>query len=171
MPGRLRLPESIDDLFLFRIHRLLAAPGARIVRMCEGQLGITWREWRVLASLHPHAQLLSSELAVATHLDRARTSRAITSLVKKGLIERKVRPSDKRQVDVCITANGRALYEKFFPVVIRLNGELLEGLSDMQIDLLSQVLSHCQQRAATMALQDDGVRSVRSRGGRDRQRP
>ena len=170
MPGPLRQPESIDDLLLFRLHRLLATPGARIVRLCEGQLGITWREWRVLASLQPHRQLLSSELAQATHLDRVRTSRAITSLAEKGLVARSARPGDRRRVDVSLTAAGRALYTRFFPVVVQLNNELLDGLSDTQVAQLGALLEHCQQHADGMARQDDGVRAVRTAGGRSRLR-
>lgn len=83
MANKLTQPTQIDDLLLYRLRRLVATGGATVIRMCEGQLGITWREWRVMASLRPGVSLLSSELAVHAQLDRARTSRAITSLVSK----------------------------------------------------------------------------------------
>ncbi len=53
MTNKLTQPTQIDDLLLYRLRRLVATGGATVIRMCEGQLGITWREWRVMASLRP----------------------------------------------------------------------------------------------------------------------
>lgn len=52
-----------------------------VIRLCEGRLGITRREWRIIALLAQDEGLLSSQLAERAQLDRARTSKAITSLV------------------------------------------------------------------------------------------
>ena len=107
MTNKLTQPTQIDDLLLYRLRRLVATGGATVIRMCEGQLGITWREWRVMASLRPGVSLLSSELAVHAQLDRARTSRAITSLVSKKLVLRQLVPHDQRKATVTLTDKGR----------------------------------------------------------------
>ena len=78
-------PRTIDDLFLYRISRLLVTGGAQVIRLCEGTFGITRREWRILALLAQGDGLLSSELAGRAQLDRARTSRAVTALAAKQL--------------------------------------------------------------------------------------
>mgnify|MGYP003407364304 CR=1 FL=1 len=85
------------------------------MRMCERDYGITRREWRVLSSLADVEGVLSSELAVRATLDRARTSRAITSLTDKGLLRREPKPSDRREVHVFLTERGRAVYAEVFP--------------------------------------------------------
>jgi len=110
MPESLTNPASVQDLLLYRLSRLLATGGGPIIRLCEGQLGITWREWRVIASLRPGVTLLSSELAQHTQLDRARTSRCITSLWAKGLIDRQAVPGDMRKASVCLTEKGREIH-------------------------------------------------------------
>ena len=52
MPSpRLSAPQGLDDLLLYRLSRLLGVAGAPVIRLCEGQFGITRREWRVLALL------------------------------------------------------------------------------------------------------------------------
>lgn len=81
--SRLEAPQSMDDLLLFRISRILGVGGSLVIRLCEGRFGITRREWRIIALLHQGDSLLSSELALRAQLDRARTSRAIGSLVSK----------------------------------------------------------------------------------------
>ena len=95
-------PRTIDDLFLYRISRLLVTGGAQVIRLCEGTFGITRREWRILALLAQGDGLLSSELAGRAQLDRARTSRAVTVLAAKQLVSRNPRP-----VDTLVQAQAR----------------------------------------------------------------
>ena len=147
MDSKLAKPKVIDDLLLYRVNRLLSTGGAAVIRMCEGQLGITRREWRVMASLKPSGNMLSSELAEHAQLDRARTSRAISSLVVKGLINRQIVPSDQRKATVTLTDKGRTMYESFFPVVAGLNQRLLQGLSDEVLTTLDTALTHIQSEA------------------------
>ena len=84
--------RSLDDLLLYRLSRLLAVAGSLVIRLCEGRFGITRREWQLIATLACHGELNSSQLAEHAQLDRARTSRAIGSLVDKGLASRTVPP-------------------------------------------------------------------------------
>ena len=168
MRSTLTSPKSIDDFLLFRMHRVLAHGGGTIRRLCEGQLGITWREWRLIASLKPGVSMLSSELAQHAQLDRARTSRGITSLVTKGLIARQTVPNDQRKATVCLTDKGRTMYESFFPVVAELNHRLVQSLSADELAVLDKALLAIQAEAEKM-LDDDGLPKANRRrsGNRD----
>src|SRR5262245_61971516 len=77
--------QSLDGLLLYRLSRLLGVAGSMVIRLCEGRFGITRREWRLIATLASRGALGSSQLAEHAQLDRARTSRAVGSLVAKGL--------------------------------------------------------------------------------------
>jgi DNA-binding MarR family transcriptional regulator len=166
MHSKLTKPDVIDDLLLYRLSRLLATGGATVIRLCEGQLGITWREWRLIASLRPGVSLLSSELALHAQLDRARTSRAISTLVTKGLIDRQIVPSDQRKAKVTLTAKGRSMYESFFPVVAELNQRLLEGLGDDAISTLDSALTHIQTEAEKLQNEAGQPKANRRRSGK-----
>lgn len=140
-------PALIDSLLLYRISRVLAAAGGTVLRWCEGGRGITWREWRLIATLGPQRQMLSSELASATRLDRARTSRAIGSLVHKGLMQRQSVAGDARKVCLCLTPAGVALFEEFFPVVQAFNAQLVAPLSAQERATLDRALETMQHQA------------------------
>lgn len=166
MPSsRLSAPQSLDDLLLYRLSRLLGVAGAPVIRLCEGQFGITRREWRVLALLARDEGLLSSELAERAQLDRARTSKAITSLVAKKLLHREARPGDRRQAALALTQNGRALYEALFPLVLQINRDLLACLAGVDVARLDAALDALQQRAETLAGQATLPKADRRRGG------
>jgi DNA-binding MarR family transcriptional regulator len=109
-----------------------------VIRLCEGRYGITRREWRVLAALVHEAGLLSSELAERVQLDRARTSRAVTSLVAKGLVHRQTQPGRPAPGHAGPDARRRALHDAMFPLVRDLNHELLALLDDSQVAQLDR---------------------------------
>lgn len=162
--SRLRAPQGLDDLLLYRISRLLGVAGAPVIRLCEGQFGITRREWRVLALLAQDDGLLSSQVAEKAQLDRARTSKAITSLVAKKLLRREARPGDRRQAALVLTEDGRALYAALFPLVLQINRDLLACLAGSDVDGFDAALDALQGRADALAAQSQLPKADRRRG-------
>ncbi len=165
MATKLAQPEVISDLLLQRLSRLLSVASVPVIRLCEGQFGITRREWRVMASLRPGVSLLSSELAEQAELDRARTSRAISSLVAKGLIDRRIVESDQRKATVTLTDKGCCLYESLFPIVSEINQHLLQGLSKDALITLDAALTHIQTKAENLQKAGGQPKANRRRSG------
>lgn len=143
-------PQTLDDMLLYAMWQLQACAGSVVVRLCESEFGITRREWRVLAQLAAHEGVQSSELARHASLDRARTSRALTGLAAKGLVERTPREGDRREVLVHLTAQGRALHAALLPRVAQVNRELLSALGEGEVRQLARFLERLQQQAEAM---------------------
>ena len=152
---RLAQPEILDDLLLYRLSRLQAAAGGVVLRYCEGQFGITRREWRILAVLAARGPIGSSGLAEQAHLDRPRTSKAVTALVGKKLISRTSRAGDARHIQLALTPAGVALHSELFPLVSQINREVLAALEPGETAKLGEMLERLQQRADLMAGQND----------------
>ena len=162
---------SVDDMLLYRLSHLTGAAGAMVVRLCEGGYGITRREWGVLAQLHGEPQgLPPSILAERMRRDRARTSRTLTALLGKGLIERVVLPHDRRSARVSLTPAGQSLYDELMPQVQAINARILEVLAPPQKLALDQALESLRVQAQHL-LDDMGPvlpKADRRRGGRKR---
>jgi DNA-binding MarR family transcriptional regulator len=165
---RLAAPASLDDVLLYRISRLLSTAGSMVIRLCEGSFGITRREWRLIALLAQEDGVLSSQLAQRAQLDRARTSRAITSLVAKKLVKRAIGPADRREVRLTLTEPGRKLYSQLFPLVLQINRELLSALPAAQLKSMDASLNALQAQAEVMVAQAQLPKANRRRGGRMR---
>jgi len=163
----LRDPAALDDLLLYRLSRLLAVGGSTVIRLCEGRFGITRREWRVIARLAEEEELLSSELADRIQLDRARTSRAVTSLVTKKLVRRQAGTADRRHARLALTDKGRGLHAALFPLVCEINRGLLAPLSADEVRRLEDMLDRLQSRADGMVAAASALpKADRRRGGR-----
>lgn len=160
---------SLDDLLLYRLGQLSAKAGAMVIRLCEGGYGITRREWAVLAQLHGLPQgMLPSALAERMHRDRARTSRTLTALQRKGLVERVVLAHDRRSARVSLTPAGQALYDGLMPQVQAINARILEVLEPAQKQALDVALE-CLRGQAQRLLDEMGPelpKADRRRGGR-----
>jgi DNA-binding MarR family transcriptional regulator len=165
---RLRQPTGLDDLLLYKLSRLLAVGGSMVIRLCEGRFGITRREWRVIARLAQEQDLLSSELADRIQLDRARTSRAVSSLVAKKLVRRATGVADRRQARLSLTEKGRALHQALFPLVSEINQGLLAALATDEVQHLDAMLATMQQQADRMVDAAELPKADRRRGARAR---
>jgi DNA-binding MarR family transcriptional regulator len=145
--------RPLDDLLLYRLSRLVGVAGGMVIRLCEGRFGITRREWRLIAVLASRGELGSSQLAEHAQLDRARTSKAVGSLVEKQLVSRVARSGDRRQVLLGLTEAGQALYEELFPLVTSINAELMGALGKEDAAQLDKSL-HCLQARAERMVQE-----------------
>ncbi|MDM0068140.1 MarR family transcriptional regulator [Variovorax sp. J31P207] len=157
--------RPLDDLLLYRLSRLIAVGGSMVIRLCEGRFGITRREWRLIATLASRGELSSSQLAGRAQLDRARTSKAVGSLVAKGLLSRTHPAGDRRQVLLGLTASGQALYDELFPLVSRINADLLGALDEETATRLDDALRRLQAQAERMAGEAVLPKADRSRRG------
>lgn len=167
--SRLAQPELLDDLLLYRLGRLVSTAGTMVIRLCEGGFGITRREWRAIAWLgRSPGPVRPSELSEHIQLDRARTSRAVTSLVAKGLLRRDTASSDRREALLSLTEQGRALYDALMPAVRVLNQELLSVLSAEDIERLDTSLASLTVQARRMAERAELPKADRRHGGRNR---
>ncbi|WP_288251819.1 MarR family transcriptional regulator [uncultured Hydrogenophaga sp.] len=147
---RLLYPERQADFLLYRLYRIHITAGRKVVQMCEARHGMTRREWRVLSFLAENEGVLSSELAERAMLDRARTSRTITSLAGKRLIERRPKPHDRREVQIFLSEEGRRVHQDIFPRIAAVNHALVEGLSSQQRQALDALVAHVQAQADAM---------------------
>ena len=157
--------RPLDDLLLYRLSRLVGVAGGMVIRLCEGRFGITRREWRLIAVLASRGELGSSQLAEHAQLDRARTSKAVGSLVEKQLVSRVARSGDRRQVLLGLTEAGQALYEELFPLVTSINAELMGALGKEDAAQLDKSLHRLQARAERMVQEAVLPKADRGRRG------
>ena len=160
-----RRREPLEELLLYRLSRLVVVTGRMVTRLCEGRFGITRREWRLLVTLASLGELGSSQLAEHAQLDRARTSKAVGSLVTKDLISREARAGDRRQVTLALTARGRALYDELFPLVSAINAELGSALDAQEGARFDAALLKLQAEADAMLANAVLLKVDRSRRG------
>ncbi len=166
--SRLLKPQGLGDLLLYRLGRLYATAGTMTLRVCEGEFGITRREWRLLALLADSGPLQPSQLAENADLDRARTSRALSTLIGKRLVERETMANDRRLALVRLSSQGRALHARMLPRIVEINQALLSELTAADVRRLDALMTLLQQRARALISETPWPKLNRRRGRRAR---
>ena len=107
-PARERLP--IDDSIFFRLVRVVNLTARPFSESIGKAHRLSLNEWRVLLVLANHAGVAASDVATLTGLDKMSVSRALSGLVQRGRVVRRVDPADKRRLLLRLSAAGERLY-------------------------------------------------------------
>ena len=109
--------------------------------------GVTPQEWRFLAVLSERDGQGVSELAEMSVVERTRTSRIVDAMEKRGLVRKRVYGADRRMTIIELTAAGRAKFREVLPVVRKVHGYLMHGLSQSEFDALMKTLRKMKDNA------------------------
>ena len=92
--------------------------------------GLDIPEWRVLATLgFRHDACSAQYIAQCTRTHKSTISRAVTSLMKRQIVERVENEDDRREFRLRLTRKGVTLYEELIPRLLRKEQEILSCLS------------------------------------------
>src|SRR5215510_13067504 len=132
------------DLFKFvpfRLNRLAAEVSSALSAEYATRYGLDIPEWRVLATLgFRHDPCSAQYVADCTRTHKSTISRAVTSLMKRQMIERVENEDDRREFRLRLTRKGRALYEELIPRLLRREQEILSCLSAQERKDLAALL-------------------------------
>jgi len=108
------------------------------------ELNLAVIEWYILRVLYEQDGQMASHLAKA--VGRAATSFTpiLDQLERKGLIERRTHPSDRRGVQIYLTKQGRALQPKVDAMAERIEKKLSQRIADKDWQGYQQVVANFQ---------------------------
>ncbi len=103
---------------------------------------LTHYEYMLLGTLQRSGAMRLSDLAAATNATLPRTSKVVSRLRERGLVESRENANDRRSVEIALTGEGRRqtvlATPGHFDTVHRL---VLDHLSDEQLEALSDALA------------------------------
>ena len=121
------------DLFKFvpfQLNRLAAEVSSALSAEYAARYGLDIPEWRVLATLgFRHEPCSAQYVADCTRTHKSTISRAVTSLLRRQIIERVENADDRREFRLQLTRKGADLYEELIPRLLRREQEILSCLS------------------------------------------
>jgi len=157
-PKEKRALFELEQLLTFRLSSIYSLISAGTSQEL-GQYGLVLREWRVMAMLAGQQPISASELVARSPLDKASASRAVASLVERGLVSATPSPVDARMKILELTDAGWELYGKVAPWSLRRQKALMGVLTSTERNLLISMLNRIEKEAARH------VRGGRSPGG------
>jgi len=134
-----------------KLHPLaqIAAIAQSIRRFLETGLAskdLTFNRYNLLQRLMEDPVMLPSQLAERLAINRPTVTVILRNLEKKGWIERKTDPENRRNVHVRLTEAGKQKAESVRSWMIRVKGSFdpLIGLSENELKMLESLLARIQ---------------------------
>lgn len=136
----------LERTFTHRMHTLHKLTDRISQAAYLADAGLPLGEGRCLAAVGSFAPLSVKDVARQANLDKSQASRAVQSLVDKGLVAKQSSPVDGRGVVLTLTAQGRRVWQRVMAVIERRNEEILaclDAAERRELDrLLGRVLEH-----------------------------
>ena len=107
----------------------------------EERFGLSRAEFVVIYSLGLLDGVTASEIAASTAFPKNTLSRAVNRISKLGLIRRNEDGNDRRQHNLTLTPQGRALFDEAMPRFSALETEILAPLSLVEQETLSALMA------------------------------
>lgn len=119
---------------------------ALIAKAYEVKFGLSIPQWRLLAVLNQESPLSQLELVNRTFMDKVMVSRTVSSLIARGLIERKTQKADKRLQALSLTKDGQVVVDEIIPIAKELEAKILAPFSKEEILSLEGLLDALTRR-------------------------
>ena len=130
----------------FLLRLCLQETGQVFERGCA-EVGLTPRQFDFLFVLDEVGETTQDRLARILVLDRSTAGLVIGILERKGFVERRVAPADRRKRLVRSTASGRAAFAKASPAAEAARARLFERLSEGEGRQLMRLLRRISEPA------------------------
>src|SRR5690625_3847517 len=137
----LRLVDNISISYANRIAFLTNFYREPLLRKMEQEFKIIRPEWTILICLYYQNNLNPRDICEFTEQPRNTISRAVYSLVEKGLITQKKDQEDARRKVLTLTEQGREMYEAIMPMFEEGEREMLACLSKKEREQLDVLLT------------------------------
>jgi len=130
----------------FRMNRLAAEISQALSSEYRDRYGIDIPEWRVIATLgFRGAPCTAQSIVESTRTHKSTISRAVASLMARGLIERVENPADRRENSLQLSRDGKVLYQGLIPRLLAREREILSCLSPSELAQFEQALTKIEQ--------------------------
>ncbi len=136
--------EGATPTLLYLMKQVELAVRARLDELVR-PAGLTALQYTALTVLEQHPDLTSAHLARNSFVTAQSMADMVTTLRERGLIDRHQDPTDRRRLVLSLTADGKALLDRYRQAVVDLEAEMLRDLSPEDAHALRAAMLSCRE--------------------------
>ncbi|MGH7013373.1 MAG: MarR family winged helix-turn-helix transcriptional regulator [Stellaceae bacterium] len=131
---------DLNDYLPYLLNRVGVALALHFGKAALARYGLSIEMWRVLVALSANGGQRQVDLGGLTSIDSSTLSRMVTRLARLGFVARHRSTADSREVEVALTAKGRAALRRLIPVARRYETVAAAGLAPTELAALKRTL-------------------------------
>ena len=138
---------TLERYLPYRLSILSNRVSTLVATSYKGRFGLSITQWRIMAVLGEYPGVSADEISLKTQIEKSLISRAISDLLKRELINRRVSKEDKRRTQIVLTDTGYEVYSQIVPLSLKYEQQMLCCLSPNEQALLSELIDRLYANA------------------------
>lgn len=106
----------------------------------RGKYGLSGGQWKVILVLSVQNGLSQKDLAERIFVDSTTLVPIIDGMERKGLVERKIDPKDRRNNNVFLTAKSESFVDPITEIVLRMRKIFFKDISESDLEFTKNTL-------------------------------
>jgi DNA-binding MarR family transcriptional regulator len=143
---------TLERYLPYRLSILSNKVSTLVAKAYQDKFALSITEWRIMAVLGEYTGVSADEVSIKTQIEKSLISRAISKLLKRKLIERKVSKEDKRRSQISLSDTGYAVYSEIVPLSLQYEAKLLAALEIEEQAQLSELIDRLYAHAERLEL-------------------
>jgi len=143
---------ELEKFLPYRLSVLAQLVSESLHDLYAGPFSLTVTQWRVMAALGRFAPLTASDVGKRIVMDKVAVSRAVSGLMKRGLVERATDKADRRRASLRLSARGRAMHARIVPMALAYEARLYEALNADERQIFNTLSDRLFARAEALRL-------------------
>ncbi len=135
----------LEQTLTYQLHQLSRLIDRQLDYSAIERIPLNAGEGRTIAVLGYYGTLSVVKLARLANLDKSQASRAVVSLVNKGIIEKRNDSRDARAFELFLTEAGRQVYSDIIDLIVQRNELALRTLTPREKQTLFGLFSKIHQ--------------------------
>lgn len=123
-------PFTLEDFIPYKLAVASTRVSRRFEKIYQERFGLNMPEWRVLAHLSVSGKVSVREIHQRVDMDKSKISRAASRLEDRGLLNKDPHPTDRRLLELTLTAQGQQMVAELAPLAQDYQAELLADLGN-----------------------------------------
>ena len=127
----------------------------------RGQYGLSGAQWKVILSLSIQNGLSQKDLAERIFVDSTTLVPIIDGMEKKGLVERRTDPKDRRNNNVFLTAKSESFVDPITEIILRMRKIFFKNIPENDLESAKNILKKISANADSyLAEREDKIQEL-----------
>ena len=113
----------------------------------RGQYGLSGGQWKVILSLSIQNGLSQKDLAERIFVDSTTLVPIIDGMEKKGLVERRTDPKDRRNNNVFLTKKSESFVDPIIEIILRMRKIFFKNIPENDLEITKNILKKISANA------------------------
>ena len=135
---------ELETFLPYRLAVLASLATQAVAAVCASH-GLSLTEWMILTAIAERPQTSAKAIGATFHMQKAKVSRAVSALLRQGLVSASPHRGDRRLVELTLTPQGQGLHRRSAAAAAELSRQLEDALTAAEAGALVRGLARLMQ--------------------------